>query len=233
VVVHDSSRASTHRPPPPGPAVRPTAAATTTAVRLTARVPVLVHAGLGTVLQPYRDRVRLLDGDDPTRPHVELFDPETPPPPTRLGPAMPRVPRLALTWNLSTANRVLARNQGAMRVLPLSIGVVQLVAAIEEAHRCQPVDVSVQGDGPGRAAALSPRESDVVRGICRGLSNIEIGEELYLSVNSVKTYIRTAYRKLGVVSRSQAVLWGVAHLTCVQVHEVGADCPICRLDAAR
>ena len=30
-------------------------------------------------------------------------------------------------------------------------------------------------------------------------------------MNSIKSYIRTTYRKIGVNSRTQAVLWGVAH----------------------
>ena len=33
----------------------------------------------------------------------------------------------------------------------------------------------------------------------------------YLSPNTVKSYIRTIYRKIGVDSRTQAVLWGVKH----------------------
>jgi len=32
-----------------------------------------------------------------------------------------------------------------------------------------------------------------------------------LRINSVKTYIRTAYRKIGVLRRSQAVGWALAH----------------------
>ena len=45
--------------------------------------------------------------------------------------------------------------------------------------------------------------------ITQGLSNQEIAERSYLSINSVKTYIRTAYRKIGVSRRSQAVAWGM------------------------
>jgi DNA-binding CsgD family transcriptional regulator len=40
---------------------------------------------------------------------------------------------------------------------------------------------------------------------------VEIAERCFLSVNSVKTYIRSAYRKIGVNNRSQAVLWFVQH----------------------
>ncbi len=39
----------------------------------------------------------------------------------------------------------------------------------------------------------------------------EIAREMQISLNSVKSYIRSAYRKTGVQSRSQAVLWAVSH----------------------
>ena len=55
------------------------------------------------------------------------------------------------------------------------------------------------------------RESEIIALITQGLSNQEIAERSYLSINSVKTYIRTAYRKIGVHRRSQAVAWGIAH----------------------
>jgi DNA-binding NarL/FixJ family response regulator len=58
---------------------------------------------------------------------------------------------------------------------------------------------------------LTPRETDVVRLIASGLSNEEIGRELVVGANSVKTYIRTAYKGMGVRSRTQAVLWAMRH----------------------
>jgi two-component system, NarL family, response regulator LiaR len=57
---------------------------------------------------------------------------------------------------------------------------------------------AVKPRGPGEAAS------------CR-LLNEQIAEATYLSINTVKTYIRTAYRKMGVTRRSQAVLLGVEH----------------------
>ncbi|WP_455429797.1 response regulator transcription factor [Luteococcus peritonei] len=47
--------------------------------------------------------------------------------------------------------------------------------------------------------------------IAQGLSNAEIAGRTYLSPNSVKSYIRSAYRKIGVQRRSQAVAWGIDH----------------------
>ena len=43
------------------------------------------------------------------------------------------------------------------------------------------------------------------------MSNADVARLTYLSPNTVKSYIRTIYRKLGVGSRTQAVLWGVDH----------------------
>lgn len=58
---------------------------------------------------------------------------------------------------------------------------------------------------------LSPREVQVLTLISQGRSNDEIAKELFLSMNSIKTYIRTLYRKLGVTRRSQAVVWAATH----------------------
>jgi DNA-binding NarL/FixJ family response regulator len=63
----------------------------------------------------------------------------------------------------------------------------------------------------GVDAALSDREAEVLSLIARGLTNDEIARKCFLSINSVKTYIRTSYRKIGVRSRSQAVAWAVQH----------------------
>ena len=65
------------------------------------------------------------------------------------------------------------------------------------------------GDWPGRSIGLSPREAEVVALITRGLSNQEIAERAFVSPNTIKSYIRSAYRKMGVERRTQAILWGV------------------------
>ena len=69
----------------------------------------------------------------------------------------------------------------------------------------------VGGDWPGRAEGLTAREAEVLSLITMGLSNQEIAERTMLSLNSIKSYIRSAYRKIDVDSRSKAVLWGIAH----------------------
>ena len=60
--------------------------------------------------------------------------------------------------------------------------------------------------GNGRAAAIpSDAELAVLRCLATGLSRREIGERLYISLNTVKTHTRELYRKLGATSRAEAV----------------------------
>ena len=61
----------------------------------------------------------------------------------------------------------------------------------------------------GREHGLTRRESQVISLITQGLSNAEIAATTFLSINSVKTYIRSTYRKIGVARRAQAVVWGM------------------------
>ena len=58
---------------------------------------------------------------------------------------------------------------------------------------------------------LTQRETEVLSMIAAGKANREIAEETNLSINSVKSYIRGAYSKIEVSSRSQAVLWAIQH----------------------
>jgi len=77
--------------------------------------------------------------------------------------------------------------------------------------------------GIGRAAAglrlpqriehdiLSAREREIMELIFEGLSNVEIAARLCISLNTLKSHIRSAYRKMGVHSRAQAVAWRASH----------------------
>ncbi|MCL8026972.1 response regulator transcription factor [Nocardioides bruguierae] len=67
------------------------------------------------------------------------------------------------------------------------------------------------GRWPGRDVGLSPREAEVLALLCQGLSNEEISRRAFIGVNTVKTYLRTMFRKIDVTSRTQAVLWGIDH----------------------
>ena len=57
-----------------------------------------------------------------------------------------------------------------------------------------------------RFAELSDRELEVLRLLTRGLSNLEIGQQLFLSEATVKTHVTRVLGKLGVRDRVQAVV---------------------------
>ncbi|WP_193604444.1 response regulator transcription factor [Nocardioides dongkuii] len=121
------------------------------------------------------------------------------------------------SWNLDPQliEQVIAA--GARGYLSKVLSGPQIVAALERVVRGEVVilpgheesSIDGEGDWPGRAAGLSPREAEVIALITQGLSNQEIAARAFLSVNTIKTYIRTAYQKIGVTRRSQAVLWGM------------------------
>ncbi len=74
---------------------------------------------------------------------------------------------------------------------------------------CSPRGWPRRSAPPGSAdrgqRALSERELIVVRLLSGGLSEREIGQELFVSYNTVHTHVKSVYRKLGVSSRADAV----------------------------
>ena len=123
------------------------------------------------------------------------------------------------SWNLQPELVRGALQRGARGYLSKGLTGEQIVTALEAVHRGEVVtDVRIPvepeadpGDWPGRRFGLTQRESEVLALITQGLTNQEIADRAYISINSVKTYIRTAYRKIGVSRRSQAVSWGIQH----------------------
>ncbi|MFS0701812.1 LuxR C-terminal-related transcriptional regulator [Cellulomonas sp. 179-A 4D5 NHS] len=64
---------------------------------------------------------------------------------------------------------------------------------------------------PGRAATgvqmLTPRERVVLAELAEDVTLEEIASRLWVSRNTVKSQLRTAYRKIGVSTRAEAVAW--------------------------
>jgi DNA-binding NarL/FixJ family response regulator len=58
----------------------------------------------------------------------------------------------------------------------------------------------------GAADGLTPRQSEVLRLLIDGQSNKQIGRELGLSESTVKSHLASIYERLGVASRTQAVV---------------------------
>jgi DNA-binding NarL/FixJ family response regulator len=88
----------------------------------------------------------------------------------------------------------------------------ELVRAISELVRGRRVfPALVVLDDPAVSASLSRRQRDVLRLVAQGLSNQAIGEELSITVNTVKFHVRTIFRELGIHNRVEAArLWAAA-----------------------
>jgi LuxR family maltose regulon positive regulatory protein len=73
------------------------------------------------------------------------------------------------------------------------------------ARRSKGVAVSPRNQGDTIAEELTAKEHGVLRLLATRLSRREIGQRLYVSLNTVKTHQRAVYRKLGVENRNGAV----------------------------
>ena len=126
------------------------------------------------------------------------------------------------TWNMHPDLAAQAISKGCRGYLNKSLTGEELVASLEaiaagetvisETDPETEVATLIRPDAlkwPGAGAGLTAREAEVLALITQGLTNADIATRSYLSINSVKSYIRSAYRKIGVERRSQAVRWGL------------------------
>lgn len=138
------------------------------------------------------------------------------------------------TWNMQGDLIETALNKGCRGYIDKSMGAGVLVECLESigagevlvsdtaeiVDSADAVGVSgkasaspalARGTWPGQDEGLTAREAEVVALITRGLTNEEIATRSYITINTLKSCIRSAYRKMGVERRSQAVRWGMEH----------------------
>lgn len=101
---------------------------------------------------------------------------------------------------------VAAAGAGLRGIVRIDARSEELSLMINEALAQRPT-MSVVTSSPD-APALTRRELEVLSGMARGRSNAEIGRELFLSEDTIKTHARRLYRKLGASDRAQAVAVG-------------------------
>jgi DNA-binding NarL/FixJ family response regulator len=203
---------------------------TTTAVRSPVRVAIvndyaIVVAGVAAILAEHGDRVAVveLDAQVPVLADVDVILHDTFGQVHGDGVSLDRLNPggsarvVVFSWNLDASLIRSALAKGMSGYLSKSLTGIQIVEAIERVSAGEVVvligddesSVGGLGDWPGRDVGLSPREAEVVSLICQGLTNQEIADRAFLSINSVKTYIRSAYRKMGVAGRVGAVSWSL------------------------
>jgi DNA-binding NarL/FixJ family response regulator len=82
--------------------------------------------------------------------------------------------------------------------------------ALPTSERTRALIAAYAGTPDGRdgvqVESLTPRESEVLTLVGRGLTNAEIAETLGLSIETVRTHVKRVYMKCGVRDRAQAVI---------------------------
>lgn len=181
--------------------------------------------GLRSVLAPFSSRVELVGVEDavadPRSVDVVLYEP------VNQTSATQGLLRHLITNGgcraavYSWRDRAEGASTGSFAAhLSKALAIDELVAALESLHAGGSAVAArpAVDRGPLRAVrahcpttTLTAREAEVLFLVTQGLTNNEISGRLCLSINSVKTYIRTAYRSIEVTRRSQAVAWGMQH----------------------
>jgi DNA-binding NarL/FixJ family response regulator len=135
----------------------------------------------------------------------------------QLSADLPRIRVLVLTTYDSDADILPAVEAGAAGYLLKDTPRDTLVGAIFAAARGETVLApsvagrlvhrlrSAPGEKPAARETLSARETEVLALAGRGLTNAQIGRELFVSEATVKTHLLRAYAKLGVSGRTAAV----------------------------
>lgn len=177
---------------------------------------IIVH-GLHNMLERYADRVvvveHLVEGIPEQDVDVALFD-------TFAGrrDAVARAAAMIesgrarhvvlYTWDASAEFLESVRSIGASAVLLKSMDGADLVDALERivAGEQLGLDHVTRSPGGDQSDPLSMREREVLAMLALGSSNAEIADELYLSIDTVKTYVRRVFQKLGVHNRTQAAM---------------------------
>ncbi|MGV8845360.1 response regulator transcription factor [Tessaracoccus sp.] len=190
----------------------------------------VVVRGLQSMLKPFEDRMVVveLDAQMPVAREVELTLYDT------FGKAQvdgedidlvvenPRAGKIVIyTWNMHPVLVDQAISKGCRGYIDKGMTGEELVKILERiadgeivvSQTLSPADHTIPsaetGEWPGHGAGLSAREAEVLALITQGYTNNDIALRSYLSINSVKSYIRSAYRKINVERRSQAVRWGM------------------------
>lgn len=162
------------------------------------------------MLRAYAERLTVLPLDHPEAADVALVDLLS------LSDGRPRArPRLPIVALVPDDPRVraVADLMGATAVLLASAPADRIAATLEHAHASAVLgarSIIVRPD-THPDVVLSPREAEILSLIGQGRTNDEITGELYLSLNTVKSHIRSAYRKIDVTTRAQAVIWCFTH----------------------
>jgi two-component system, NarL family, response regulator LiaR len=125
---------------------------------------------------------------------------------------------LVLTSSAEDQHLVQAIRAGALSYLPKTAGVDQVIDAVRAAARgesvLQPTATArllreLQQASADPLSQLTPRETDVLKGLAQGRSNREIARALSVSEETVKSHVSSILAKLGLADRTQAAIFAL------------------------
>jgi len=102
-----------------------------------------------------------------------------------------------------------ALRAGAAGFLPKTLAPQSLVSAVRHilaGETYKPLDFLANGEEAELQVQLTPRETDVLRGVSDGKSNKEIARDLDIQEVTVKLHVKTLTRKLGAKNRTHAAM---------------------------
>ncbi len=174
----------------------------------------IIVQGLLRMLEPFSSRIEVVEtqvGGVPDMPtDIALFD-------TFAGRryALQRVRMMAknraigkvvlYTWDAPPAFRDDIVRHAIDGVILKAVTGEALVESLERIFAGESVGLGELSEIP-TTTTLSEREQEVLALMALGLSNRQIAHELYLSVDTIKTHVRSVFGKLGVSNRTQAAL---------------------------
>jgi DNA-binding NarL/FixJ family response regulator len=133
----------------------------------------------------------------------------------RLRATHPDIRVVVCTASADPADITAAREGGAAGYVVKSVAAEALPAAVRRALDADEFLVVGAGEatavGAELPAVLSERELSMLRTLARGLSNKAIGNELWITEQTVKFHLTNIYRKLGVENRTQATRVAYEH----------------------
>ncbi len=186
----------------------------------------VVVRGLRTMLAPYADRLHVveLDNQVPVVSEIDVLLYDTFSRERVIGPVrdvldQTEAPIVLYTWHVGPELVDEALELGVAGIVSKASSAAELVDVIERVAAGETLlrpevhaDIEpTEGDWPGRSEGLTARQAEVLALIAQGLSNAEVAERAFITINSLKSHVRAIYGKIGAESRSQAVIWALEH----------------------
>jgi two-component system NarL family response regulator len=107
-----------------------------------------------------------------------------------------------------------AMQTGARSYLLKDMSTEEIAGTIRAVHQGRtevPPRIAERLAARAQRQALSPREQEVLQLLVRGRSNKEIGAQLFISEETVKSHLKTLFAKLKVRDRTDAAISAVRH----------------------